>query len=73
MSAAAYHDECLHGMNPAWCSHCLARSRPPVVPVPGPPFLARVDGHCSGCNLPIHPGQVIRRAGARYLHERCEP
>lgn len=39
----------------------------------GRPFLAKYDGQCPGCNLPIRAG-VDRCVGdgRRYYHEGCE-
>lgn len=36
--------------------------------------VAKMDGHCVECNLPIMAGQSIRkqdREGGRWVHEAC--
>lgn len=59
-------DLCEHGDLAAACVDCLTGT-PPERPNPLPPgatvysypIRARFDGHCAGCNLAIHVGQLI--------------
>lgn len=70
---------CPHGMpSPPSCVECMEdgpvappeRTRRPTVEAT---FQARYAGHCSGCNLPITPGQVVHRlSDERYVHQGCE-
>ena len=67
-------DECVHGMDPSWCSLCLHPPRNQHAPVKlGPPFPASLAGQCPECDLPINPGQIICRAGERWVHTGCAP
>lgn len=67
--------ECIHGLDEAWCATCLhgpaRRDQPPTIEAT---FRARYEGQCSGCDLPINPGQTIHKlSNDRYVHEGCQP
>ena len=69
--------ECIHGMDPAWCSLCKApivgESKADIL-IDNGPYQARYDGQCPSCDLPIHEGQLIYRwTDERYRHEGCTP
>lgn len=79
MTMGDFDDECIHGMDPAWCSVCLkgpatySFKEPTVLPE-GPAFPARFPGDCPGCNLPVVEGQIIRKwSDERYRHQGCTP
>lgn len=71
---------CPHGEpHPSACPECVD-----TTPVPAPveeperasgyAFEARWPGQCPGCDLPISPGQSVKRTSRRrYFHERCTP
>lgn len=71
--------ECPHSpdLEPAWCSKCLAATRPPE-PAPltddsvGPAVKARYSGECPGCGMPIYVGAMVRPRSHRWYHEGCE-
>lgn len=61
-------------------TECACRIHAPTEPdlssgEPGPVFVARYHGRCSGCGTHIHDGDRIRHAGTpgAYIHEECEP
>lgn len=66
--------ECIHGLEPAWCSICRTspheiRDAEPI----GSGFTAQFDGHCPDCNLPVRPGESIRRwSDDSYRHAHHE-
>ena len=71
---------CTHGMpSPASCIECMEDG--PVMPPSAQPqveveavLVARFDGHCSRCNLPIHIDQyIVRLSDDRYVHAGCAP
>lgn len=40
----------------------------------GPVFEARHGGQCPDCNLPVRPGERVRKwTNQRYYHEDCSP
>ncbi len=67
-------DECKHGLEVAWCAACkegLKRNPPDTADWR---FVARYDGHCPECDLPIHVGQrAAKTTKDRTLHESCLP
>ena len=68
--------ECPHGIpDPSWCSICRHGPTPTTeAPTRQWSGVARLAGHCDGCNLPINIGQPITRwSDGAYRHERCEP
>lgn len=67
-------------MTPDTCDLCTTgpvtethRTRTEPLPKPlGPVTTARRPGHCTGCNLPIHPNQLIQAASdGVWLHRGC--
>lgn len=65
-------EECIHGLNPTWCSVCLhgiSRSEPETVEYY---FSAKRDGQCPGCDLPVRVGdRIAKMSTGRYLHDYC--
>lgn len=72
---------CPHGDIEAACLDCL-HERPagpdperPQRPKPVDPWtwvVARYDGHCRGCNLPIQTGErIIAMTDDTWQHARC--
>lgn len=71
---------CPHGEpHPSACPECVD-----TTPVPaqaeeperssGYAFGAKWPGQCPGCDLPISPGQSVKRTNRkRYFHEGCTP
>lgn len=72
-------DLCPHDDDPNSCPPCVnaRRPKPPPSVTYGHRFLARFDGHCPDCDLPIHRGQAVRLVTIddrnRTLHDRCTP
>jgi hypothetical protein len=69
--------ECLHGMEPAWCSLCRKLPDPGAEPAtrplssgPGPWFEARFPSRCA-CGEPIAEGDEIRADGLGQYAGRC--
>ena len=50
-------EECIHGLDPRWCSICLGHDKPEPLTVVFQ-VRAKYDSsrNCSGCNLPIMKG-----------------
>jgi hypothetical protein len=66
--------ECIHGIDPTWCSTCLHGPDQAEKPALLATFTARYPGHRDGCNLPITEGQTIERwSDDSYRHEGCAP
>lgn len=73
--------ECIHGGDGVTCPPCQKahrESKPELVKLWT--TAARYAGHCTSCNLGIHPGQLISKWGtdsqdpnARTLHKDCKP
>lgn len=63
-------EDCIHGIDPRWCSLCKHPVQGSEVAVEiEATFAARYDGHCNGCNLPISVGQMVHRlSSGRYVH-----
>lgn len=70
---------CNHGMpSPTACLDCMdegnlpvKRRRPETVERY---FVARHDGHCAACDLPVSTGQhMVATSNLRVLHEWCAP
>ncbi len=72
--------ECPHSiaLDPAFCVLCKEAAYG-AEPVPttepdGPAFAAHFDGQCPSCNLPVRPGERVRKwTDQLYRHERCMP
>jgi hypothetical protein len=68
-------EECIHGLGPIEaCTICNGRDKREKAEAAERPrvFPAKYDGHCPGCNLPIHAGQMIAWVpDARPTHEGC--
>lgn len=71
-------EPCTHGMpNHRACWFCMEDGN--LDPAPSAPVVtvartltARYDGHCSGCNLDIHPGHhVALLTDGTYRHPEC--
>lgn len=70
---------CAHGMpTPASCVDCMYEGNVPPAPPPEVErinqgsFIAKWDGQCPDCNLPIVHGQwLVRSTHGRYFHEHC--
>lgn len=70
---------CPHGMpTPGSCVDCMDEGNIPPAPPPtrlaklGSGFPARHDGHCPGCNLAIHVGQlIVKMSNESYWHTGC--
>lgn len=59
--------------DPATCHVCRPLPKPEPEPVRvSRPFPARFPGHCGGCNLGIHEGQMIMLVGFSAVHTGCE-
>jgi hypothetical protein len=71
--------ECIHGMEPAWCSLCRKLPDPGAEPEtqraftgPGPWFEARFASRCP-CGEPVREGDEIRADGqGQYVGRCCE-
>ncbi len=72
-------DECIHGLEPAWCSFCLhpgeSTKNPHGDAKYGAIFRAHYDGECVECGFPITRGQTVRVVQGpvtnRYAHLKC--
>lgn len=70
---------CPHAMpTPASCLDCMDEGNLPVKPrrreTVERHFVARHDGHCTGCGLPVVVGQhMVVTSNLRVLHEWCAP
>lgn len=68
-------EECIHGLDPAWCSTCLHPSKPQA-PQYGAIFRAHYEGTCIECDFPIQRNDLIRVVSGpvsnRYIHLRCQ-
>lgn len=64
--------ECIHELDPQWCSTCKHGPERKTPEAFAMRFVARYDGDCTSCDLPIYVGQ---RAGkttrGRTIHEDC--
>lgn len=72
-TAGMLHDgECIHGMEPDWCTLCK-KPTPRAQPVDeGRVLVAKWAGTCVGCRLPIYPGQKIRyQKDVPLRHDGC--
>lgn len=74
-------DECIHGLNQAWCSTCKTANQPAIVTYGGA-ALARFPAVCPSCTTPIEIGDLIvgrtvTRAGqtvdSGWVHQECTP
>jgi hypothetical protein len=55
-------DECIHGLGPtSACTICNGRDRRTERDRAEQPriFAAQYAAQCRGCDLPIHPGQIV--------------
>lgn len=61
MAAPDSMEECIHGMETAWCVMCNGRAAHEAkAPADAPRvFHSKFEGQCPGCNLPIQVGQLI--------------
>ncbi len=57
---------------PDTCNVCQGPAPKPEKQVSNA-FRARYDGHCGGCNLPIHEGQWICFVDEHVEHSECAP
>lgn len=70
---------CTHGMpSPSSCVSCMDEGNLPVRPRQRETieryFIAQHAGQCTGCNLPVAPGQsMVITSQLRSLHEWCAP
>lgn len=69
-------DECIHGLDPAWCSVCLhPQAERCAAPAYGAIFRAHYDGECCECHFSIVRGDLIRVVSGpvtnRYAHLSC--
>lgn len=69
---------CPHGFpKPANCWDCMEEGNLDPLPqtavtVLASCIVAEFDGHCNGCNLEIHNGQLISRmSNGSYRHDHC--
>ena len=67
---------CPHDDDPHSCPPChrdmIARERA-VARDASRVFPAKFSGWCTGCSLPIYPGQQITLVDGAAFHEGCEP
>lgn len=67
---------CPHDGDPHTCPPCQRARQPKPEPLTPetPVFVARYDGDCPGCHLPIHVGQFCARwSDGRTRHMGCAP
>lgn len=70
---------CDHGMpTPSSCVSCMDEGNLPVPPRQRETveryYVAKSDGHCTGCDLPVTVGQhMVATSNLRVLHEWCAP
>lgn len=70
---------CDHGMpTPSSCVSCMEDGNLPARPQRREAIerysTASGDGHCNGCDLPVHSGQhMVATSNLRVLHEWCAP
>lgn len=65
-------DECMHGLPAGTCSSCKHPLTAPAAPTVEHTFIARRDGHCPGCNLPISEGDhIAKMSDETYRHRWC--
>lgn len=72
-------DECIHGLEPSWCSLCLhpgeLHKTGHEEASYGAMFKAHYDGTCAECGFPIVRGQLVRVLEGpvtnRYAHNLC--
>lgn len=63
--------ECIHDLPKYSCTICL---HPKIVDPHDDVYyhgtvMAKYDGHCTYCNLPIYEGEFITHDGTRWVHE----
>ena len=63
--------ECRHGLDEDTCSTCKHGVARPVMREADYVTVARFEGHCTGCNLPIYVGQTIASFHGRFVHQGC--
>ncbi len=66
--------ECIHGLEPDWCSLCGPTAPPKTRTLrsTGPIIQARHRGHCDACEQPIQPGDPIARClDDIWRHTHC--
>jgi hypothetical protein len=67
-------DDCIHGLDPRTCSTCLHGVSRPERPTVEYRFVAKHEGQCPECDLPIHVGDpVAKMSTGAYLHVWCAP
>ncbi len=65
-------DECIHGMLKGYCSICKNGVTKKDDEEAEIVFVARFDGQCSACNLPINKNQYACRTDkGRTIHKGC--
>lgn len=70
-------EECIHGLGPVEaCVICNGRAKREAAEEAERPrvFVAKFDGQCDECDLPIHVGQMVAwLPERRATHEECWP
>lgn len=66
-------EECIHLIFPASaCTICHPREVPTLPESYEGTMIAKFDGQCPDCNLPIYAEHsVIRKRRGKWLHKRC--
>lgn len=67
-------EECIHLIFPAaYCTICHPKKiEPPPDETEGRTMIAKFDGQCPDCNLPIYAlTSTIKKRKGKWLHKRC--
>lgn len=63
---------CIHELDASTCSICLAPTKAVGHSYPSShSIVAKHDGYCPGCEMPIYAGEEIYNDGTGWCHVGC--